>query len=284
MKRYKMAALAAGFIFCFTNFVLAEEPSLEVSVQSRAIFESDVEAQTDGIAVNETELEVMDKLKAFGELPIELSFKYGHTDINNDTPTFLPSHLEALNFGLGTKFPAFFINDDHYFMGVDIYPTLNTDDAAWASSAFRVPFRAYLIYKKSDDFILVGGIKIRPDYDSVVLPVLGLIYKPNDRLSFNLASDHPNIAYKLDDKTTLLWEFNYALEEYEVTRNGQKGVVLKYRDFSTGAGLEHAFTPHIKAAVNVGGVFSRRIEYRDDVGKVEPDAGLYAGGRLTANF
>ena len=70
--------------------------------------------------------------------------------------------------------------------------------------------KTYLIYKPSEEFILVGGLSIRPDYDQTVLPLLGVIYKPNDRLSFNRASDDPNISYVLDERATAFVEFDYA--------------------------------------------------------------------------
>jgi len=169
-------------------------------------------------------------------------------------------------------------------MGLDIFPTLSTDSWEWKSGAFRIPFRGYLIFKESDDFILVGGVTVRPEYEREVIPLIGLIYRPNDRLSFNFASDDPNISYKLNDATLLRWEFQYAFDEYEVTRGAQEGVVLQYQEISSGFGIEHQFNETFKGTVSAGGVFNRQLEYKDDVGKVTPEAGFYTSLQLKVTF
>ncbi len=287
--------LSILFIFLFLLNSLAyaqEEFSNELTLKTRTIAASDVDAQSAGrlpsggnIGITESELNFKHGWKAFGEMPLEFSLDYLHTDIDDELPELLPTRLEARRLGLDAKFPLPFTADEHYFMGVTVFAKLNTDDWQWKASAYRMPFRTYLIYKQGEDFILVGGLNIRPGYDTVVLPVLGLIYKPNDKLSFNLASEDPNITYKLTDKTTALWEFDFQFEEYEVTRDGQDGIVLKYNDLSTGVGLEHQFTKNLAAAFTVGSVFGRRLEYKnEDYGKVVPDAGVYVQARVTADF
>ncbi len=255
-----------------------------IQIKSRHIFDSDVKAMSGEIDIIETELKYDLDFKIEGELPVTLSLDFNHIDLNENIPVNLPSHLEGRSFWFSTKFPMPFMDSEHYFMGVDIIPTLNTDSWKWRSGAFRLPFRIYGIYKESDSFILVAGVSVCPEYDTVVLPLLGLIYKPNDRLSFNLASSDPNISYKLTETTTLLWEFDYTLEEYEVTRSGTKGVVLKYREYSTGVGLQYKPCDYFRVVVSVGGVFNRRLDYRDGAGKVDPDAGLYTGGQINIKF
>ena len=282
-KVYTILLATIVTVFILSSIILADDKQ-EASVKTKHIFSSGVDAQPGDIKILEVQYDYRYPFKAYGELPVEVSLKVGHIDIDEDVPVKLPNQLEARRLGVGVKFPAFFIDDDRFFMGIDVFPTMNTDDYDWESGAFRIPSKAYLIFKESDDFILVAGVSVRPEYDSMVIPVLGLIYKPNDRLSFNLALDDPNITYNLTDKTKLLWEFDYTLEEYEVTRDRERHVVLKYRDFSTGVGIEHTFWKDVSIAVKVGGVFARRLEYKDDSGKVDPDAGIYTGARLAAKF
>lgn len=285
MKSQRVFVILSVFVLVSTGILgAAEEPAGTVSVGTRRVYSSDVDAVSGEVAVTETGFNFTREFKTSAGMPVEYALDVGHIDIEDDVPVDLPSHLESRSLRAGVKFPVPFIEDDRYFMGIDVSPTFNTDGYTWKSGAFRLPFRSYLIYKESDDFILVGGVSVRPEYDVDVIPILGLIYKPNDRLSFNLASDDPDISYKLDDATTLLWEFGYTFEEYEVTRGSQEGVVLEYRDISTGIGIEHAFNEHITAALSVGGVFGRWLEYKDDAGKVVPDAGIYADFSLTAAF
>ena len=268
-----------------------EEPRIIAGIQSRHIYSSDIETTGGDIDITSSGFDLTYQFKAAGQLPVDISLEVGHKDINADTPVDLPSHLESRRLGLSTKFPAPFIEDDRFLMGLDIFPTLNTDNWDWPagslreqSGAFRIPFRSYLIFKESDDFILVGGVSVRPEYESEILPVIGLIYRPNGRLSFNFASDDPNISYQFNDATLLRWEMNYAWDEYEVTRGAQEGVVLRYQEISAGFGIEHQFNAVLKGIVSAGGVFNRRLEYKDGVGKVAPDTGFYTSVRLAAAF
>lgn len=279
--------LLLWILFSGVSFVGADEakePRVSASARSRHIYPSDIKATGGDIDVTSTDFDLTYKFKVAGKLPVDISLDVGHKDISADTPVDLPSRLESRQLGISTKFPVPFITDDRFFTGLDIFPTFNTDGWNWKSGAFRIPFRSYLIFKESDDFILVGGVSVRPEYDKKILPVIGLIYRPNDRLSFNFASDDPNISYKLNDATLLRWEVNYAWEEYEVTRGAQEGVVLRYQEISSGFGIEHQFNEMFKGTVSAGGVFNRQLGYKDEVGKVAPDTGFYTSVRLTASF
>ncbi len=257
---------------------------INTAIQSQHIYSSDIEATGSEIDITSTNFGLGSKFKVAGQLPVEILLNIGHKDINTDSPVDLPSHLEARRLKISVKFPAPFVSDDRFFMGIDILPTFNTDSWDWQSGAFRIPFRSYLIFKESDDFILVGGVTVRPEYEREVIPLFGLIYRPNDRLSFNLASDDPNISYKLTDRTLLRWEFQYAFDEYEVTRGAQEGVVLQYQEIASGFGIEHQFNDVFKGLLSTGVVLNRQLKYKDDVGKVAPDAGLYVNAQLTATF
>ena len=64
----------------------------------------------------------------------------------------------------------------------------------------------------------------------------------------------------------------------------RKRVVLQYQEISSGFGIEHQFNETFKGTVNAGGVFNRRLEYKDGVGKVAPETGFYTSLQLKATF
>jgi hypothetical protein len=263
----------------------SEEDSTKAILESRYISESDVDAQSGQLTIGETKFSFEHEFKLDNGMPITVSFLDKHTDLNSDVAVYLPSKLEGRSLGLGVKFPAPFTESENYFVGLDVSPSMYTD--GWSessSSAFRMPGRAYLVYKRDENFIVVAGLSIRPGFDTTVLPIIGFIYRPNDQWEFNFASDNPNIKYKFSDKTKVLVEADILNDEYEVTHNGEKGRVLFYRELSTGLGLEHNFTDSISGLVSFGGVFSRMIKYEDDNGKIRPDAGMYVKARLSVHF
>ena len=292
MKNKKLKSFVfPGFVFSI--FLLSvpysaasDSPSylFNTYLQSRYVTESDVNASSGKLQVNESDFNFTFEDKISGQLPLTLSFAYRHVDIDESVAVELPAHLEGRRLGVGTKFPVPFVDAENYYLGIDVFPSMYTDDWKWENSAFRMPFRTYLIYKESDDFILVAGVSVRIDYDETILPVIGFKYVASDQLTFNFISDHPHVAYKIDDRLTALWEVDFIRDEYEVTRGSDKNVILKYRSFSTGAGLKYAIDDQMEISGTVGGVFGRRVEYEDDRGKVEPDAGLYTQIKVAFKF
>lgn len=261
-----------------------ETKKVTVNAQSRYFLPSDVSWMDGQVEITESTFRVKHEDKISGRLPFDVNLRIKHIDIKEDVPVELPTHLESRSLGVGTKFPAPFVDSDEFFIGIEADMQMNTDDWEWEDSAFRMPVRTYLIYRPEETFVLVGGVSVRIDYDNVVVPFVGLIYKPDDRWSFNLASYEPNVTYKISDRLTALMEFNYALDEYEVSRGTDEGVVLKYRQASTGFGFQYDFTEDVSGLFSVGGVFARRLEYEDDNGKVEPDEAVYFKAKLEAKF
>lgn len=279
-----LSFVMCGLVGVITGVQADDEHPFKVTLSDRHIMQADVDRQSGHITINDSRFAFEHEFKLDNGLPIEWGIRYKHLDINENTRTELPSHLEGQQAKIGTKFPMPFVNSDELFLGVDVMPSMYTDDGEWKSSAFRVPFRVYGIYKKSDELIFVAGASVRIDYDQSFLPVVGLIYKPNDELTFNLASDNPTITYKLDDKKTVFMELDFTNDEYEVTHNGQAGRVLKNREIGTGAGLNYKLTDSLNASFSGGVVCGRRLEYEDPIGKVDPDAAAYVKAKVEMNF
>jgi hypothetical protein len=277
--------VAVAVLMLAGPYAMADDPATTAYLESMYISDSDVNAQSGSLAISESKFVFQHDFKVKQELPVTFSMIDTHIDINSDVPTYLPSNLVGRSLGLGVKFPAPLTQSPNYFMGIDLFPSMYTD--GWnetSASAFRMPVRGYLIYKRDENFIVFGGLNIRAGYDSVVRPILGFIYKPTPELAFNFASDNPTITYQVTPKTKLLVEGDYVNDEYEVTHLGQKGRVLFYRELGVGTGVEHNFTDAVKGTLTVGSMFSRLLRYEDDTGKVEPDAGFYVKGRLSAAF
>ncbi|MBL8014056.1 MAG: hypothetical protein JNN05_09435 [Candidatus Omnitrophica bacterium] len=266
--------------------VLANErPEITGQMESRYIWETDVDAQSGQISVSETKASVGYDSKFENGMPISFSISGRHTDIKSDVPVFLPSHLAALSFSAGVKIPAPFTASQNYFLGLDIMPSMYSD--GWdnfSSDTFRIPIRSYLIYRRDENFIVFAGASIRPDFDTKILPLLGIIYRPNQYWEINMASDNPQIIYHASEKTKLILEADIINDEYELTGSGNKGRVLFYRELSAGLGIQHQFTKNVSGLVSAGSVFKRMLRYEDDNGKVMPDQGLYVKARVQFNF
>jgi hypothetical protein len=185
---------------------------------------------------------------------------------------------------VGTKFPVPFVSSNEHFIAIDVMPSWYSDESSLTRSAFRLPFRTYLIYKPSDTFVFIAGAQIDVDADTPVFPVIGFNYQPNDRLDFQLASTEPTITYKLDDHWAVFAEYDAKLDEYVVTRAGQKGVVLKVREATFGGGLKFKIEKWLDASLSTGLNTMRQFAYLDNVGKVDVNSAPYIKARLSMKF
>ncbi|MFA5157119.1 MAG: hypothetical protein WC532_07010 [Candidatus Omnitrophota bacterium] len=264
--------------------LISEEPEEEKEMP----FEADtfvrympqrrVDAMAGKVGIIESGNECSYNLKAFGKLPMELSFETGYISINNSAEVKLPSHLTSLIAGIQTTLPFFGI-DKTYFR-LSLYPSFRSENWNARSSAFRMPIHTFMIYQPDKKWTFVAGVATFPDYRNKVCPILGFIYKPNDKLLFNIIPDNPSINYMLNDKITLFAEGGMLCDEFEVDKDGRKNVVLEYKSYRGGAGINYKFNKHIESSVSVGGVFGRRMQYRDSLGKVSVDSGMYSEFRV----
>jgi hypothetical protein len=259
-----------------------------VKTTDRYTFQSGVEHMPGKISVNQSDFELKDEAKAFGVLPVSAWFDYKRLDINENIPVGLPASLQGYRLGLGTKLPIPFINSKEYFIGVDVMPSWYSDGATFSERAFRVPFRTYLIYKPidtlTDTFVFIAGVQTDVDADTPVSPIIGFNFKPNDRLDFHLASDDPTISYKLDDHWAVFAEYNTTLDEYNVTRDSQKNVVLKVSETIFGGGLKFKINEWLKASLSAGLNTGRQFAYRDNVGKADIKDAPYIKAQFFLKF
>lgn len=254
-----------------------DELAWELDTYSRYMPSTGAHSQEGGVAITDTASELSYDAK-FGELPVEFAIGSRYIGINNTTSVQLPAKLTQVSFGAETILPFFF--DKTYFT-VAVAPTFYTDNWGMSSSSFRIPQRYFFIYQASEKLVFIGGVEVIPDFDDAVCPIVGFIYQPNDRLTFNITPSQPEISYDLNDKLTLLLEGDMSCEEFEVTRGDLKNVILEYNEMHLGTGFRYQANKNIRSSASAGYVFDRSIKYRhEELGKVSIKGGLYTEFRV----
>lgn len=237
-----------------------------------------VKSMSGKVEIIETNFQYSYEFKLFDQLPIKLSLEDSQYNINESVPVDLPAHLTGVTFDFETTLPFFFENT-YFRLGAS--PSSLSENYTFNSSAFRMPSRYYLVYKPDEKLVLIAGVAVYPDFEDTVLPILGFIYKPNDKWLFNIIPDRPAILYFFNDKITLFGEGGGSSnEEFEVERNGEKGRVLRYKEMHVGAGIKYKINKYIEASAQAGGMFGRSLRYADDTGKVNIHNGLYTEFRM----
>jgi len=235
--------------------------------------------QDGNVGVVDAALEYSYMYKAFGKLPIQFGLQTGNISLNNSTSVKLPAHLTSLAAGVEVTAPFFTL--DKTYLRVGVYPAFYSDNYSFHSSAFRIPSRFMGIWQPNDQWTWVLGVAVMPDFNPTCVPIFGFIYKPSDKLEFNIVPSRPTITYKLNDKFSIFAEGGITSGEYEVGQNGNKGLILEYNESHVGGGLKYQVNKNIKASLSAGGMFGRSLEYREDVnGKVALKGGPYTELRV----
>ena len=252
-----------------------EEAPLDSEAYYRFVPSRGVDAMSGKVAVTEASQETSYEVKAFGKLPIEFSLQTSCLGLDNTTAIKFPGKLTGLSAGFEATVPFFRFDKTYFRFGV--FPSFYTDNWNFNSSAFRIPNRYMVIHQPNDKWTFVAGVAVFPDFQDEVAPILGFIYKPNDRLMFNIIPTTPSISYMLNDKLTVFCEAGTSSGEYEVTRDQYKGVILEYTEYHAGSGLKYKINKYINSSVAVGGMFNRQLKYKpDSLGKVNIGNGFYS--------
>jgi len=238
-----------------------------------------VDTQSGKVEIIEADNEYSYEFKASDKLPIKFSLDNRYIGIENTTSVELPAHLVGLTTDIETTLPFFTVNNTYLRLGIS--PSFYGDDWDFSASSFRIPVRSFLIYRPNNQWTFLAGLAVYPDFENEVFPILGFIYKPNDRLTFNIVPKRPNISYLLNNRVTLFAEGGNSFDEFEVTQNNLKNVVLRYQETHLGAGIKYKVNKYIQSSIYAGGIFNRSLKYRDsNLGKVNIKDGLYTELRV----
>lgn len=230
-------------------------------------------AGTGSVSIVQAAAEYSYDLKLGGKLPVQLGIGTKYTGINNTTKVKLPSSLTFAIFGAEVTLPLF--NLENNYFRINIEPSLFGSKWNFRSSSFRLLQQYFIISQPNEYLTLLLGVAVFPDFEDEVWPVLGFIWRPNDKLSLNIIPKNSNITYSVNEKLDFFFEWDIDFGEYEVDRGDAKNVVLKYNQTVAGLGFQYNINKNIQFLFSTGGVFDRSLEYRDDSGKVSIKNGAY---------
>lgn len=244
------------------------------------------------IAVFEANQNILIDVNPDSNVSWELDFNFQHVFLSdNGSSIDLPALLVGRSMRVATQFPIPLLDDDRYRIGMSVIPTYFTD--SWDDSfndfetgAFRWLSEYWVEFRGTDNLSWKAGIKVRPEYDQVVLPVIGMDYRFNDRWSFRLTSDDIGLVYKYNDKIQFFSEHRYVLDEYEITESGVDGRVLRHKQNTTGVGMKYQINEKSYLKFSVGAAYNRNFKFVDgqDNRQVRLDETVYTTFEFVWNF
>ena len=155
-------------------------------------------------------------------------------------------------------------------------------DLAWAvqvASDFNGDARKGIQYPGHG----VGYFAVRPDLDLVfgvdyidradikLLPVAGIVWKPNPAMRFELVFPRPRAFFQLSDTYRLYFSGELGGGTWAIKRPTLDDNVATYSDLRACMGLASADKDGRQSAIEVGYLFDRRLEYTSGVGNMRLD-------------
>jgi hypothetical protein len=159
-----------------------------------------------------------------------------------------------------------------------VTPGVYSDFEYSRDDALRITGHAAAVYDWTPTTRLVLGVAYLDREDIGVLPIGGVIWKPNDQWEFKLVAPRPEIArrvYWFGQYGEQVKDWLYVAGEFgggtwAIERADGRPDTFTYRDFRALLGLERKAIGNLDAWIEVGYVFGREIEYDSRTPDVSP--------------
>jgi len=186
----------------------------------------------------------------------------------------LPVALHAVSLGLRGDFRA----SPNLSVSAMLAPGLAGDFREIGGDDLRVRFGLTGRYRASEKLTLLGGLIYLEGYRSLpVFPILGAIYRPDERWIVSLAAPRSGVTYAASKELRLYLGAEFFAGEYQLHEPRLGAEVIRYRDFRAVGGANFTVVSGLKGEVALGYVFSREFAFYDPFDATRHDVGVDAG-------
>lgn len=220
------------------------------------------------------------------ENPIIITPSYELHFLNRPINLDLPPRLNDV----AIDFHVFRVFGNHWIADFAVTPGLFADDHSFDSSdALRINGRAIGVYAPTVDLKYALGVTYVDGGWAKIVPVVGVIYTPNDDVEYNLVFPIPKVAWRLpnspspgrDDRWVYV-AVEYANSAWAFEQSNGAPDVLASRDYRLIFGVERRIVGGISHRLEIGYVFNRDIKVASISGDdISMDSTLLVRGGLS---
>ena len=175
--------------------------------------------------------------------------------------------------------------------GIDlaITPGVFSDFEQSSDEAFRITGHAATAWTASPTLDFVLGAAYIDRQTTKVLPIAGIVWKPNNDVKFDLVFPHPRIARR--DLPRGCMHRRRAGLGLRVGRTGRRHLgrpaqrrrsdMVDYTDYRLILGAEHKALGRLDYLIEVGYVFGRKIRFASDTPRLDPNDTVMVRGGVT---
>ena len=148
---------------------------------------------------------------------------------------------------------------------------MSSDFNGDAHKGVQLPGHGVGFLTVSPELDLVFGVDYLDRADIKLLPVAGVIWKPNLDMRFELVFPRPRAVFQLTDTYRFYVSGELGGGSWAIDRPTLGDNVATYRDLRVCVGLESVDKDGRQAAIEVGYLFDRRLEYTSCIGNMQLD-------------
>lgn len=249
-----------------------QEPKMDFSELMRPTIslQSEFQGETNGVQIFSYDTKIkIPTYPIFGPPPPMISFGFSYTDLMSNENSGLPRDLYDYTFGISWMRKL----NDRWTMRYMFTTAIATDGNNMSSDAWQFRGGVLAMYQPREDWTWVFGAIALGRNDLPVVPALGAVWTPSDRIKIDLLMPRPRASYLLfDNGVRQQWTYfglglNGGTWAYE--RNDFVDDEITYKDWRMILGWESVpkpkdgmpFARGLKMQVDVGYVFAREFEF-----------------------
>lgn len=205
---------------------------------------------------------------------------FGIHALSGPQTTDLPSVLHDLQVEVGWRQPI----QERLSLRIAATTGLYSDfDQSSLSGAVRVSGLALLAFESSEDLQLVLGAAYLNLETLDVLPIVGVVYHPDDDTRYELLFPEAKLARRISRSDVCdRWAYlgtSFFGRTWHIGRTSGLEEDVTYTDWRVSLGLETKLVNHLAWYVELGAAFNRKLTYQSHIGDYDPGTtGFVRGG------
>lgn len=209
--------------------------------------------------------------------PILITPGFGLHLLDGPATVDLPARLHDayVEFGLPRRLT------DRWTMYLSVAPGIYTDFENTSSDMIRITGKGLAIWDWTPQTKLIAGVVYLDRRNVNILPVVGVIYTPNESMRWEITAPRPRFAIEIGDN---VWGYiggELGGGQWAIRRANGADDVLTYNDFRIILGVERKPIDSLGGNVEIGYVFARNLDFASATPDVEPDDTLMLRGGIT---
>lgn len=193
----------------------------------------------------------------------------GNVAITSDrTELLLPNQLVELYADLGWTWRSI----PGTAFQLRLKPGIYSDFEAFSSSALNMPISLAVIQPFSAEMSGIAGVELRPNFDAVAWPIIGLAWEPNEVFRMEAALPSSKLRWNVDPDWQVYCGFDWNNMTYNIReKRGPNRGAITLENWDVYLGASKAVSEYLSVVGELGMFLGRSIKYEKDVEGYDQD-------------